>query len=294
MDRSTTGILVAAALAAAGAGGCRKGIDDQGQIGASVGEVLASAGEAAGGGTTTAWVAPVFRVPELLRGPAWRRAVDALAPSAEAAACYPFTFSSCDGGGIRTETFSACTFGAATVDGSVTLSFSNTATCLLAAPGDFVVRNADITVTGPYGGSLIVTTPTGGQTLTRTSGGFDFDVSEVRRTLVGPRGATLFDISTQTTVPLSLTGSSRDDLAIVSGTLVVTHHLAGYSVSLTPNQLTWKPTCTCAVSGTLTGKVTGGHADGKSATVTLTGCGTADVDVDGDTESVTMDRCAAI
>ena len=36
----------------------------------------------------------------------------------------------------------------------------------------------------------------------------------------------------------------------------------------------------------------GGKLDGKSASVTLTGCGQAEVDIDGQTETVTLDRCA--
>jgi hypothetical protein len=82
---------------------------------------------------------------------------------------------------------------------------------------------------------------------------------------------------------------------ITGGTLVVQHNLANYSVSLTPDNLTWTPTCNCPSSGSLTGTVTStGPDDGKSATVTLTGCGTADVAINGETESVTLDRCGAI
>jgi hypothetical protein len=80
----------------------------------------------------------------------------------------------------------------------------------------------------------------------------------------------------------------------VSGTLVVRHNLADYAVSLTPDNLAWTPSCNCASSGSLTGTVTSGTDSGKSASVSITGCGTADVTIDGDTESVTLDRCAAI
>lgn len=270
MSRLNTRMLATAALAALAAVGCRKGVDDQGQIGASVGEVMASADESANASGSSA----------------------ALAASGGSAPCYPFAFSACSAG-VRTETFSSCTFGRATVDGSVTLTFSDTAGCTLAAAGDSVNRSADFTVTGPYGGTLTVTSP-GGQTLTRTVTGFEFAVPGMERLLTGPRGTALFDISTETTTPLSITGSSRHDFTIVSGALLVTHHLAGYSVTLTPENLTWTSSCNCAVSGKLTGKVNGGHADGDSATITITGCGTAEVDIAGDTESVIMDRCTAI
>ena len=195
---------------------------------------------------------------------------------------------------MRTATFNGCTVGAIAVDGSVNLTFSDAAACNIATVGDSVNRTGSLTLSAP-GGSLAITTPGGGQTLTRTANGFTFAVAGMERVLTLASGRTLFDISTMTTTPLTITGSSRADMVMVGGTLVVTHHLAGYSVSLTPNNLTWTPTCNCASSGSLTGTVSGGGKDdGKSATVTITGCGTADVTIDGDTESVTMERCAAI
>jgi hypothetical protein len=116
----------------------------------------------------------------------------------------------------------------------------------------------------------------------------------MQRVLKGPSGRTLFDVSTRTTAPIVVTGSSRADLVIASGTLEVSHNVAGYKVSLTADNLAWSPTCNCAVSGRLTGNVAGGKLSGKSATVTLKGCGQADVTIDDETDSVTLDRCAGI
>ena len=216
-----------------------------------------------------------------------------LIPPAYADSCLPVTYSACNAG-VRTATFNGCTVGAVAVDGSVNLTFSDTAACNIATVGDSVNRTGSLTLSA-LGGSLAITTPGGGQTLTRTAGGFTFAVPGMERVLTLPSGRTLFDISTMTSTPLTITGSSRADMVMVGGTLVVTHNLAGYSVALTPDNLAWTPTCNCASSGSLTGTVSGGGKDdGKSATVTITGCGTADVTVDGDTESVTMDRCAAI
>jgi hypothetical protein len=297
---SKTGILTAAALAML-AVGCRKeGVSDQGQIGAAVGEVMTSADESANGGAATAMlpalpVAPVLRAPAELRPPLWRRAVDALTliPPAYADSCLPVTYSACSAG-VRTATFNGCTVGEIAVDGAVNLTFSDAAACNIATVGDSVNRTGSLTLSA-LGGSLAITTPGGGQTLTRTATGFTFAVPGMERVLTLPSGRTLFDISTATTTPLTITGSSRADMVMVGGTLVVTHNLAGYSVSLTPDHLAWTPTCNCASSGSLTGTVSGGGKDdGKSATVTITGCGTADVTIDGDSESVTMDRCAAI
>jgi hypothetical protein len=295
ITQSASRSMVFLAAAAAVAGGCRKGLDDQGQIGASVGEVMASADESANGSSTTAMLPglPILRTPDELKGPRWRRALDALMPSAYAATCTDVTFSAC-AAGVRTRTFNGCSIGTATLDGSATLTFSDTVACTLGATGDSVNRLASLTLTGLYGGTLAVSSPGGGQTLTKTDAGFNFDVPGMERVLTGPGGHTLFDISTATTAPIVMTGTTRANFVIVSGTLVVTHHLAGYSVTLEPHDLSWATTCNCAVSGSLTGTVSGGKQSGKSATVTITACGQADVTIDGDSESVTLDRCAVI
>jgi hypothetical protein len=289
-------VLLLGVAAASAALGCRKTADDEtAQIGAAVGEVMSSLDESSQGGTTTAMLPalPMLRTPDALRGPAWRRALDAVFPSAYAAACGDTAFSACSAG-ARTRTFSACSLGLATLDGTVTLSFSAAPLCVVLAANDAVTRTADFTLTGLYGGTLAVTSPGGGQTLTKTATGFEYSVAGMERVLTGPGGRTLFDVSTRTTAPIVVTGSSRADLVIVSGALEVTHHLAGYKVTLTPSNLAWTATCNCAVSGSLTGTVSGGKHDGKSATVTLTGCGDADVTIDGQTDSITLDRCTTL
>jgi hypothetical protein len=288
--------LLFGVAAASAALGCRKTADDEtAQIGAAVGEVMSSLDESSHGGTTTAMLPalPMLRTPDALRGPAWRRALDAVFPSAYAAACGDTTFSACSAG-ARTRTFSACSLGLATLDGTVTLSFSAAPLCVVLAANDAVTRTANFTLTGLYGGTLAVTSPGGGQTLTKTATGFEYSVAGMERVLTGPGGRTLFDVSTRTTAPIVVTGSSRADLVIVSGALEVTHHLAGYKVTLAPSNLAWTATCNCAVSGSLTGTVSGGKHDGKSATVTLTGCGEADVTIDGQMDSITLDRCTTL
>jgi hypothetical protein len=277
--------------------GCRKSTtsDDSGQIGAAVGEVMSGLDESTQGSASARLFpgGPMLRAPEQLKGPWWRRLLGGVVPRAYAASCLTAMFGACDAG-VRTKMFDSCSVGAATLDGSVSLSFTKNALCVVTAAGDAVTRTATFTLTGLYGGSLAVTSPGGGQTVTRTATGFEYSVAGMERVLTGPGGHVLFDVSTQTTTPLEVTGSSRADLVIVSGALEVTHHLAGYAVTLTPNNLAWSASCNCAVSGTLTGTVSGGRADGKSASITLTGCGEADVTIDGQTDSVTLDRCVGI
>jgi hypothetical protein len=286
-------VLAAALAATALTAGCRRAtLDDQGQIGSAAGEAMASLDESVGGQSTTAYV-PIYQLPDQLKGPLWRRAIGWVMPEAYAASCWQSTFGPCTAG-ARTRQFGDCTLGAATIDGQVTLAFSQPALCTVIAAGDSVTRTADITLTGPFGGTLEVTSPGGGQTLTKTADGFTYAVLGMERVLTSAGNRKLFDISTRTTSPLVVTGSSRADLEIVSGTLEVTHNLAGYTVTLAADKLAWSSACNCAVSGTLTGSVEGGKLSGKSASVQLTGCGQAQVTVDGDTENVTLDRCAPL
>jgi len=285
---------LALAITITAAAGCRKtagGDDETGQIGNAVGDSMASLDESVSGGTTTAML-PFRRVPDELRGPLWRRAMDAVVPSAYAASCGSTAFSACNGG-VRTRDFGNCTLGLATVSGTATLTFTQPS-CVVTAAGDAVTRTADITLTGLYGGTLEVTSPGGGQTLTRTAAGFNYSVGGMERVLTGPGGRKLVDIATSTTAPIVVTGSSRADLDIVSGTFVIDHKLAGYMVTLTADNLTWTNSCNCASSGTLTGMVAGGKHDGKSASVTITACGEADVTIDGVTDAVTLDRCTTM
>jgi hypothetical protein len=256
---------------------------------------MSSLDESTQGGTGTAYLPqiPILRTPEQLKSPLWRRLLGSPRPQAYAASCLGTTFSPCSAG-ARTKTFGDCTLGGATLSGSVSLSFSENPLCVMVAAGDAVTRTASFTLTGLYGGTLTVTSPGGGQTLTKTATGFEYSVAGMERVLMGPGGNTLFDVSTRTTAPIELTGSSRSDLEIVSGALEVTHHLAGYTVTLTASNLAWSAGCNCAVSGTLTGTVSGGKHDGKTASVTLTACGEADVTIDGQTDSVTLDRCIGI
>jgi hypothetical protein len=290
---SSKAVVRLAVLLAAGLAACRnRALDDQGQVGDAVGEAMAGLDESLDGRATTAML-PVFQLPDQLRGTRWRRAIGWALPRAYAASCWQTAFTPC-ASGVRTKQYGDCTIGAATLNGMVTLTFNRAALCAVVTEGDDVTRTADFTLTGPFGGTLAVSSDGGGQTLTRTAAGFEYSVQGMRRVLTSAAQRTLFDISTRTTSPLEITGTSRADLVIVSGMLEVSHNLAGYKVTLAPENLAWSASCNCAVSGKLTGTVDGGRLSGKSATVEITGCGQAQVTVDGDTESVTLDRCAGI
>jgi len=298
IPRRGSQLALTMAMAITAAAGCRKmssGDDESGQIGNAVGETMASLDESVSGGSTTAMLPQPFRgVPTQLRGPIWRRALDSVIPSAYAAdatSCWTPTFSACNAG-VRTKDYGNCNLIlGAKLSGTVTLTFTQPL-CLIATDGDAVTRTADLTLTGLYGGTLEVTSPGGGQTLTKSAGGFTYSVGGMERVLTGPGGRKIFDIATSTAAPIVVTGSSRADLTIVSGSFVIDHKLAGYSVTLTANNLAWTSNCNCASSGMLTGMVSGGKHDGKTASVTITSCGEADVTIDTETVSVSLDRCA--
>src|SRR6185503_17375578 len=165
LRRGPRSVLLVAMMVAAAAG-CRKK-DEADQIGESVGEAMSSLDESVAGGAATAML-PYRRMPDELRGPLWRRAMDSVIPSAYAATCWEPTFSACNASGMRTKDFGGCTIGGATLDGTVTLTF-NRPLCAVLTAGDAVTRTADLTLTGLYGGTLEVTSPGGGQTLTKTA-----------------------------------------------------------------------------------------------------------------------------
>ena len=210
------------------AGACRKqGLADQDQIGAAVGEVMASVDESTKGSGATARL-PILRMPDELKAPRWRQVFDGIVRTAYAGSCLQSLFAGC-AGGVRARAFDHCSVGAATLDGAVTLTFSDIHSCAVTVAGDSVNRTADFTLTGPYGGTLAVSSPGGGQTLTKSSTGFDYAVAGMHRVLTGPGGNTLFDLSTRTTTPIHLTGTSRADLVIVSGALEVARSPAAAS-----------------------------------------------------------------
>src|SRR4051812_20935494 len=215
-------MVLAMAVVAAGSLGasCRKPeLADQEQIGATVGELMASLDESTKGSGATARL-PILRMPDELRGPVWRQVYDGVVRTAYAGGCVQALFAACSSG-VRTRAFDQCSIGAATLDGMVTLTFSDTRSCAVLAAKDWVNRSADFTLTGPWGGTLQVSSPGGGQLLTKSASGFDYSVPGMRRVLTGPGGRTLFDISTRTTTPIQLSGSSRADLVMVSGALEV-------------------------------------------------------------------------
>src|SRR4029077_15764763 len=116
-------MVLAITVAAAGltGAGCRKqGLADQEQIGATVGELMASLDESTKGSGATARL-PILRMPNELKGRVGREVYDGVVRTAYAGGCVQALFATCNSG-VRTRTFAQCSIGAATLDGMVTLT----------------------------------------------------------------------------------------------------------------------------------------------------------------------------
>lgn len=273
--------------------GCGAGaLEDSDEVGHATGDVMASFDEGGQGGAFAQ--RPVFHRPEYGRPALWQEVRDLVSPSASAASCFTqaSAFSACSNG-QKSRQFQDCSIGAATLSGSVTLAFSQAA-CTMSQADDTVTRTADFTLTGPRAGTLAVSTPGGGQTITRTASGFTYKVGGLERVATDAKGKKLFDITTSTTADLGVTGTSRKERVMDGGTLHIKHNLASDSVDLTPKQVKWDGTCNCAVSGTWEGGLTTSPRMTQAFTITITGCGKATITAQNKTREVTLDRCAGI
>ncbi len=291
-----TGIL--ALLATQGCGKSDENTDIE-EAGQQLGDVMASIDESGGSSGSLAqleWDSrKVFarHAPGDLVDSGW---LDAFLPRAHAATCYgSSTFSSCSSNAI-TRTFGGCTIGSATFSGTVELTWSDASvdnTCQMAASGHSVTRVPNFTVTGRRGATLSVSkTGSVGQRITRgaSAGSFTFSNDGIRRVFTGAGGATLFDYTTSTTSDITVTGASRASRVLNGGTLRVANNLNGVSCDLSPSSVSWTSSCNCPSSGSWSGSC----SDGNSFSISITGCGSANLTLGEESSSVLFDRCHAI
>ncbi len=278
-------------------------IDEAGQ---QVGDVMASADESSGNSSGS--IASVgLETKAALTDYNRYRASDAnetagvLAPISEdrvgaLATCGSTSFGACSAGS-RSKVFSACTVGAATFNGTVSVSFAggNAATdCAVNQAGESATRSPILLVTGRRGATLaIVQTGTIGQRVTFTSGTagarvFSFSNDGIKRKFTSSSNVTLFDFTTSTTGNITVTGDSRANRVMSGGTLSIANNITGKTCSVSPTAVTWGSTCNCAVSGSWSGTC----SDSTTYTLDITGCGTANLTTDGATTAMTFDRCA--
>ena len=290
MKTLTPHFLLAAVLALTACGRLK----DTDQVAQSAGDVMASLDESALDGQI-AMRAPYQSSPRLEGGGVLGALRDLLIAPAYAATCGLLNrFTDC-AGGVRSKDFGSCSYNGLTFEGAVSLTFSDTAACTVNDPGESVTREANFTIVNKKSEQLKISSPGGGQKLTREGpGAFKYTVLGMNRVLTDSSGNKEFDISTRTLEDISVTGSGRSDRVANGGKLEITHHLAGYVTELVPENLTWNTTCNCPVSGKLSGSTSGGtgrRAVSKDFVVEITGCGKATVTVEGDANQVEFDRC---
>ena len=212
-----------------------------------------------------------------------------LIPFANAASCFGQGFNCA--AGVNTRTFNSCTVGSATFTGSVAISWISSAACMEVAGANTVRRNPNFSVskgnatvsvykTGTNGQEITWTNPSSPKTVTVTSDG-------IRRTATAD-GSTVYDVSTSTVGAMTVSGTTRVGRRITAGTLRFTNHLNGEVCDLTPSNVVWGSSCTCATAGSWSGNCTINGA----FNVTVSSCGQGSVTYNGQSRSVTFDRCA--
>ena len=290
--------------------GCNKeAIDDGSDIQESaqqIGDVMASIDESGGGSGAIAQMQFENSLQKMLAryAPDDTPARGALAqlalPVAEATSCYGFGFGSCGGASGTTivRNFNNCTVSSASLSGDVTLVWGGGASaCSLTSPGQHITRVPNFTLSGRRGATLSVTkTGTIGQRLTWASGTgtskvFNFSNDGINRKFTATNSTVFYDQTTTVSGTITVTGTTRASRVINGGgSLVVTNNLTANVCTYTPTNVTWDtPTCTCPTQGYWSGSC----ADGKSTTLTLTGCGVANYTEGSETVALSFDRCAS-
>jgi len=226
----------------------------------------------------------------------YEKIFDYLSPNLVAASCNTGTFSSCTGGNTITRTFSGCSVGSATFNGTVTLLWGGASSnCSMGSQGDTITRTPNFTMTGRRNATLYVTKPPSstGQVLTWISGSasatrtYSYANGGINRKFV-LNSTSLFDQTTSTTTPLTITSSLRLNRVLNGGTLRVVNNLTSNVCTFSPNNVTWtSSTCNCPTQGSWTGSCT----STGSITLEITGCGSAKYTEGNDTTTVTFDRC---
>lgn len=215
-------------------------------------------------------------------------------PEANAASCSGAGFAACSSNSI-VRSFAGCSVGSATFSGDVTLTWSNGNTnCSLGgAVNARITRVPNFVVTGRRGATLTVTkTGTVGQRIELlTNAGansvFAFSNDGINRVFANG-STTLFNQTTATSGDITVTGTSRTNRVMNGGSLNVTNILTSVVCNYVPTNVTWSSSaCNCPISGSWAGTC----SNGKTTTLVITGCGTANYSEGSDSETVTFDRC---
>lgn len=306
--------LILAFVLLAALAGCGGKVEDIGgsemtEPAQQIGDVLASIDEVGGTSGAIAFEKSARKTfaryaPEELDGSLLSKV---LLPRASAEACSANTmtfpnggFGNCSGTTTsqKTRTFAGCTVGTDVVfNGTVVFSWASASACRLVNQSDRVDRSPAFTVEGRRGATLTVSKDASyGQRLTQTSANgvtpkvFSLTSDGIRRRFVTAGGVTTFDYITTVTSAVTITGDLRNGRVMTGGTFRVRDALTQVTCDYSPVNVTWgSSSCNCPTQGAFQATC----SDGKTASLSITGCGTGDFTLGSDSGRVTFDRCGS-
>jgi hypothetical protein len=116
------------------------------------------------------------------------------------------------------------------------------------------------------------------------------DLHGKHHSFVGRRGREVYNVSLRTLQPIVITGGlSRANRLVNSGQIEVNHNLAKFTALITPSNIQWSSDCCHPVSGSLS--VTYSGSKTGTSTVTFQGCGSAQVNDNGQSEDIELSYC---
>lgn len=283
-------LIIALAAAVLAMPACKKSNDeasstDNSEAAQQIGDIMASIDESGGSSGSLGFLGTFARL-----APEEIIETESVGPRA---VCGTTGFSSCSSNTIS-RTFNGCSVGAATLNGTVSFSFNDSAvdsTCLMGSTGHSITRVPNFTVTGLRGATLTVTkSATEGQRISKTgASAYSFSNDGIQRVFTAG-GRTLFDFTTRTTTNLGITGNSRNGRVLSGGTLRVINNLTDRYCDYSPTNVTWNSSCSCAVSGSWSASC----SDSTTSTLTINSCGNATFTMDGTSTAVEFDRCSSL
>lgn len=267
------------------------------EVASQIGDVMATIDEAGRGTTAIAHFVPAFN-----NSSSKHAAVDnlmfALFPQVQAATCNTAEFSTCSANSVL-RNFNSCTIGGYVLAGSVAMSWTGGANCVMSGAGQAIRITPNYTIaannmslsatkTGTYG--TILTWATGSGT-TRV---FSYVNDGINRSL-SSNGTVLLSLNTRTVTPLTVTGNTRGSRILssaASGALEIVNATSGETCTFQPVSVAWgTANCNCATSGQWTGTCT---AMGNFSMI-ITGCGVASISYTesgvAKNQTVSLDRC---
>jgi len=197
-------------------------------------------------------------------------------------------------GGVKNINYSECLLaGGIKYTGSVTLIYSESASCTLNS-GSSVTRRVSIDRSGfldsiirtstlshtDYRGNILGS-PIEGARLLKNATGFSLDIYGTRKIRTTNTGTVLYDVSIRSTLPLTVTGGLSGTRTIEGGTIEVIHNTNKYVATITPSNLVYSSTTCChPTSGSIIVNYSG-TIGGKAEVIFGEQCGVVDFVRDG-------------